>query len=176
MNTQQFFIRRTIGFIIVLALAGLVFWVFKPQLADQQQPADGWKTSTNPQGVTFRYPEKLTTNYISTVDWPPQIAVTSGPFTCTEAGQETARAGKTEKRMVDNRIYCVTKVTEGAAGSIYTQYSYITTTGNNKLVNLTFSLRFVQCGNYDAPKKTECEGERETFDIDSVVDRIVKTI
>ena len=77
--------------------------------------------------------------------------------------------------MVDNRTYCVTKVSEGAAGSIYTQYAYAFPK-NSKVVILTFSLRFPQCGNYSEPEKNECEGERETFDVDSIIDRIAQTL
>ncbi len=64
----------------------------------------------------------------------------------------------------------------GAAGSIYTQYSYVTATDNNKLLNLSFTLRFVQCANYEDPQKTACEKGRGTFDIDSIIDRIVGSI
>lgn len=165
---------RAIGFILVLLIAGGAYWFWKSDQPKATEP--GWKTTSNAQGITFQYPEKLSTTYITATDWPPLVAVTASPFTCTEAGQETARAGKTEKRRVGTRDYCVTTVAEGAAGSVYRQYSYVTATGNNKLVNLTFSVRFVQCANYDNPQKTQCEGERETFDLDSVVDRIVNTI
>lgn len=157
-----------------LLLLGISVWLTKSE--PLEQPDDGWKTTTNSQGITFGYPEQLSTTYISVADWPPIVTVTDGPFSCTEAGEEIARAGKTEKLMIDGREYCVTKVSEGAAGSIYTQYSYITPTGNNNAVNLTFTLRFVRCINYDEAQKLQCEEERMTFDIDSVIDRIVKTI
>lgn len=136
---------------------------------------DSWKTYTDDaSGVSFRYPEKLTTEYISIVDWPPKVAAMDGPLTCTEAGVETARAGQTMKRMVDNREYCVTKESEGAAGSIYTNYAYATQK-NDKVLIFTFSLRAVQCANYDDPQKSECEAERGSFDIDSVLDRIAQS-
>jgi hypothetical protein len=174
MNLQRFYIGKAIGTIVVLVIALAVAWFLKSEPA--QQPDDGWKTMTDSHGTTFRYPEQLSTTYIHVQDWPPQVIVADGPFTCTEAGKETERAGRTEKRMVDNRAYCITTLTEGAAGTIYTQYSYITAIGNNKTVNLIFTIRSVQCGNYDEPQKSQCEGERETFDLDSVIDRIVKTI
>lgn len=136
----------------------------------------GWKTQVIQElGLSFKYPEKLTTQYISTVDWPPQVQVVDEKFTCTEAGNEIDRAGKTEKRTVDNRNYCVTRKTEGAAGSIYTQYAYAFAHGNSTVI-FSFTLRSVQCGNYDEPKKTECEHEHESFDLDSVVDKMAQSI
>jgi hypothetical protein len=135
-----------------------------------------WQAMTDIEtGVTFRYPEQLLTEYIHTYDWPPKAQVLSEVFTCTEAGAETDRAGQTEKRMVDHREYCVTKITEGAAGSTYTQYAYAFPK-DNKVVIFTFSLRLVQCGNYDEPQKTACENERTAFDMDGVVDRMAQSI
>ena len=117
----------------------------------------------------------LTTEYIHTVDWPPRVAVVNMPFTCTEAGLETDRAGRTERRMVDNRVYCVTAESEGAAGSIYTNYAYATKK-NRTVYIFTFSVRSVQCANYDEPNKTSCEHERETFYLDGIVDKMAQSL
>lgn len=144
---------------------------------------DLWKATTS-NGITFQYPETLLTTYINTQDWPPQVQVLNEPFNCTEAGSETARAGKTEKRLVDDREYCRTSIVEGAAGSIYTQYAYafpLYSTGSTqadrkRTVILTFTIRATQCDNYDEAERKACEGERETFDLDSVVDRMARSI
>jgi hypothetical protein len=108
-------------------------------------------------------------NYISTVDWPPAVTIKNGSYTCTQAGDENARAGRTEERTIDGQKYCVTVVTEGAAGSIYNQYAYLTEAGNNQLKISTFSIRLVQCGNYPEPKMTECQNERDSFNVDEYV-------
>lgn len=141
-----------------------------------------WKTTTN-RGVTFQYPEALLTTYIHTEDWPPHIQILNDPFPCTEAGLETARAGKTEKRLVDGREYCRTSIVEGAAGSIYTQYAYAfplnsigSTQTNRKTVIFTFTTRATQCGNYGEAERKVCEEERQTFDIDGIVDRMARTL
>ncbi len=143
---------------------------------------DLWKTATS-DGITFQYPETLLTEYTHTVDWPPQVQVLNEPFSCAEAGSEIARAGQTVKRMVDNRTYCVTKKSEGVAGSIYTNYAYAfplystgSTQADRKTIIFTFSLRAVQCANYDDPQKTACENERSAFDLDSTVDRMARSI
>jgi hypothetical protein len=68
---------------------------------------------------------------------------------------------------IGGREYCVTKVSDGAAGSTYTQYAYATAEGNDKTKIFTFTLRFVQCMNYDDPEQAECLSERDTFYPDS---------
>lgn len=143
-----------------------------------------WKTSTDDEkGVSFQYPESLGDKYTGTVDWPPLIQILNEPFTCTEAGSEIGRAGKTEKRLVDNRFYCLTKITEGAAGSVYTQHAYafpVNSTGfsqgGGQTAIFTFSTRRVQCDNYDEPEKTECKNLQTAFDLDGVIDRVAQTL
>lgn len=125
--------------------------------------------------VTFNYPKDLPTKYIHTVDWPPVVQASDGEFTCTNAGTPEQRAGRTEKRTIDGREYCVTEVSEGAAGSIYIQYAYMTEI-ENKNVFVRFTTRAVQCENYDDPEKTECKNERNSFNIDQVVAEIVQSV
>ena len=146
-----------------------------PSHTDSAVP-DEWRMYEDiTNGAVFRYPPGLTTRFISALDWPPELQILNEPFSCTEAGSEIARAGRTEKRMVDNRTYCVTKISEGAAGSIYTQYAYAFPKNEGSAI-FTFSLRSVQCANYDEPAKRECENERTSFDMDGVVDRIAQTL
>ena len=135
-----------------------------------------WKNFTDTiQGVTFEYPVQIPTKYIRSVDWPPKVRVLNSNFTCANAGSLITPAGKTESRTIAGNTYCVTEESEGAAGSVYTQYAYLATK-NNKVVSLTFTLQAVQCDNYDGPQKTACKNERSTFDIDSLVDRIFSTM
>jgi hypothetical protein len=47
---------------------------------------------------------------------------------------------------------------------------------DNKLVKLEFTLAYPQCDNYDDPKKTECEKERGTFDLDGMVNQIARSV
>lgn len=144
---------------------------------DDPAPAvdDDWEQFSDPaRGIAFSYPRDLGTEYIRTVDWPPQVLVEDGPFTCVEAGVEIARAGRTEPRTIGGRDYCVTRVVEGAAGSIYTQYAYATPAEGSVMV-LTFTLRAVQCGNYDEPRRNECVRERAAFSMDPVVDAIARS-
>jgi hypothetical protein len=81
----------------------------------------------------------------------------------------------TSQRLVDNRIYCVNVKNEGAAGSVYSSYVY-TTPRRGKLVLVSFVLRYPNCGNYDEEQNQACTSEREAFDLDATVDRIVQTV
>ncbi len=128
---------------------------------------EGWMTAKDSiNSISFQYPKELQATYIHTVDWPPKAAISNAVFTCNNAGLVT---------IINGQQYCITKVSEGAAGSTYTNYSYVTQE-DGKLVTLTFSLRFPQCGNYNDPQKTACENERTAFSLDSVVDRIFGTM
>lgn len=135
---------------------------------------EDWKAVTDTAtGITLRYPETIGTTYIHTVDWPPKIQVIDEAFSCTEAGQETERAGETTRAIINGREYCVTRIAEGAAGSIYTQYAYGTEL-QGEMLFLTFALRASQCGNYDEPQRSACETERTTFDVDALVAKITE--
>ncbi len=135
-----------------------------------------WKKLTDSkQGVSFTYPESLLTTYIHPVDWPPQVNILNETYSCTEGGTEIARAGQTSKRLVNNREYCVTKESEGAAGSTYTNYAYAFPK-DTKTIIFTFTTRATQCANYDEPNKTACEKEREAFDLDGVVDKMAQSL
>lgn len=135
-----------------------------------------WKAAVDASAhASFQYPPTIPTKYISLVDWPPKIQVVHEPFACTQAGSQTARAGKTEQKIINGITYCVTTESEGAAGSVYTQYAYAWYKGDATVI-LTFSLRFVQCANYDQPKQQECQAERDTFTPDTILDQIAQTV
>ncbi|MFA6256726.1 MAG: hypothetical protein WCT29_00235 [Candidatus Paceibacterota bacterium] len=114
-------------------------------------------------------PLELYTKYVTAVDWPPFVRTEDEAFTCTEAGTPTERAGGTELKTINGRTYCVTEVTEGAAGSTYTQYAYAFPKDNKTMI-ATFSLKFVQCANYDEPERSDCAGEQAGFNVDILAD------
>lgn len=130
-----------------------------------------WQTFRDAgRGITFRYPEKFPTSYIEAYDWPPQVQVTEGPFSCTEAGDEEGRAGRTEARMIKGRNFCVTEVIGAAAGSRYTQYAYAFEK-DGKVPILTFTVRAPECGNYaETSEMALCESERQAFNVDAMMD------
>ena len=141
-------------------------------------PVD-WISSHNDQGITFRHPSKMPTKYISSQTWPPKISVsTTTPdavLDCPTAASTDSRQDWAAKRTIITRTYCIKATSEGAAGSVYTDYTY-TTLNASRLVTVSFTLRSPQCLNYDNPKQAECAQERTKFDLDSLVDQIVGTI
>ncbi|HEY0964796.1 MAG TPA: hypothetical protein VGE31_03290 [Candidatus Paceibacterota bacterium] len=132
-------------------------------------------TNSAPQSATFKYPEELPTTYITGMDWPPEIFLNTEGYGCTPAGAVTDRAGKTEEKTINGRSYCVTTLEEGAAGSVYRQYAYMTEKEGTSFV-LTLSTRSVQCGNFDAAERVACEEEQRTFDLDNLVDQMAETV
>lgn len=135
-----------------------------------------WTTITNDQGITFQYPKELLAKYVSVTGWPPVITIENGTYSCKITPQEVSSISDiTSQRMVDNRIYCINVKNEGAAGSVYSSYTY-TAARNNELVKVSFTLQYPNCNNYDEEQRKACTSEREAFDIDSTVDRIVQTV
>ncbi|MFA6106669.1 MAG: hypothetical protein WC745_03280 [Patescibacteria group bacterium] len=135
-----------------------------------------WTTTTDARGVTFQYPKELLAKYVSVVEWPPVIKIETGTYSCQATPQEiSSMSDITSERLVDNRTYCVNVKNEGAAGSVYSSYIY-TTAKNGKLVNVSFTLQYPNCNNYDEGQSQACTSEREAFDIDSTVDRIVQSV
>ncbi|HBK35280.1 MAG: hypothetical protein UU08_C0009G0034 [Candidatus Uhrbacteria bacterium GW2011_GWE2_40_58] len=135
-----------------------------------------WTTTTNDEGVTYQYPKELLAKYISVVDWPPIVKIETGTYSCKTTPQEMGSISDiTSQRLVDDRTYCVNVKHEGAAGSVYSSYTY-TTTKSDDLVKVSFTLQYPNCINYDEAQSKTCINERETFDLDSTIDRIVQTI
>ncbi|MDP2734951.1 MAG: hypothetical protein Q8P12_01960 [bacterium] len=139
-------------------------------------PGEGgeWRTFRNDEeGIEFEYPESLKAAYIYPVDWPPQVVVMDEPYSCPQAGFETP--GSTEEQIIGGRAYCVTETREGAAGSVYASFAYVTNK-DERAVAFVFTLREVQCGNYGDPERTECEAERESFEVGGILDRMAQSL
>jgi len=137
---------------------------------------DLWKTFIDEkQGIEFKYPEKLLADYVSALEWPPKVTLATGTFSCVETLGASSLPARTLKRTVDNRVYCLEAMSEGAAGSVYTNYTY-TTQKDDKVITVKFILRYPQCDNYDDPAKTNCKNERTSFDLDGIINRIVVSI
>jgi len=127
------------------------------------------------QNISFSYPKSFTTNYMSVVAWPPKVTVSDKAYNCPVTDATSSLPNRISERRVDDRTYCVTAISEGAAGSVFTEYTY-SASRDGKLINIGFTLRYPQCYNYDEPEKSACEGERETFDLDSVIDKIAQSV
>lgn len=165
-----------IGGIVILLLVG-AYAATQRQMPGSPAPVvnSEWDTYADSLGTTFQYPKDFGTTYVEPVDWPPLVQFVDGPFSCVEAGDAEERAGRSERRVIDSRVYCVTEVIGAAAGSIYTQYAYATEK-NGKVAILTFSTRKPQCANYESPQKEACEREQAQFSVDDITDRVMQTL
>ncbi len=144
--------------IIIAVIAGVVAWQkFK--------------------GATFEYPEQLQTKYIRPQEWPPKLQVLDdAKFSCEQGGLGiNGRPGMTIQKKINNIVYCIDSVSKGTAGTFYTDYTY-TFLKDSKLIKLSFTLAYPQCDNYDDPQKTECEQERQTFDLDTLISHIAESV
>lgn len=174
---------RTVDFIKTLNAVALIALTLgagctptAPNPPTPNIPSD-WQTQTDPQsGLSFSYPTTLNKLYIREIDWPPQIQMLNAAFQCNPTESSTTPPGSvTETRVINDRTFCVTTAAEGAAGSTYTQYTYAFAKAEATAA-LTFTLRTPQCLNYPEPQQTACVGEQQDFDIDALVDSIIKTL
>lgn len=135
-----------------------------------------WSTFVDvAQGFEFSYPSKLEKKYISTAVWPPKMVATTGTFECTVSKSENGRPETTSTRVIGTRSYCVSVESEGAAGSVYDDYTY-TTQKDGKILSVNFSLRFPQCLNYDEPNQTACIDEQRSFNVDNLANRMIESV
>jgi len=128
----------------------------------------------------------LNTEYIASQDWkviivneeekyPPKFKITEGQIDYKKTSSKSGLLFITVKRRIDGRIYCIESASEGAAGTIYTQYTY-STIKSGSLIMVSCVIRYPQCMNYSEPYRTECANERETFDLDKIIGYIIKNL
>lgn len=111
--------------------------------------------------------QSLTTGeYMSVVNWPPQVQMIDTQYSCEEGDAEA------REETINNRKYCVTTVEEAAAGGLYTQHTY-TTDMNGRTLLLTFSTRLNHCANLEPEKRLACEAEQKAFDPRPYIDDLV---
>jgi hypothetical protein len=163
--------------ILCVCVILLFLYVFYPA---HKTSVDQESASVGQVGINqIKFPN-LNTKYIQAVEWPPKITVSNQPFSCVtdnqnQSGSTTGSTTKQGAQMVEmnmgNNRYCITTESEGAAGSTYITYTYnFSPIQNNKTTySLNFTLREVQCLNYDNPQQTECLNERQHFNVNTLV-------
>lgn len=155
-------------FLVLLLLGLIVMKTFKAPVAvtsDQGSLAQDFGAPVLVSGINAEY--------ISAVNWPPQVASSSIEFSCEVTPEEGSGAKRVSRKILEDREYCVTAMSEGAAGSVYTDYNY-TTKVAGELLSFNFTLRYPSCLNYDNPAQSVCQKERESFNLDAVVSEFVK--
>ena len=128
----------------------------------------------------------LNNEYIGSQNWrvkivneeekyPTKFKITQGQIDCKETSSDSGLPTRTIKKSIDGRVYCIESASEGAVGSIYTQYAY-STIEKGSLITVNCVIRYPQCINYSEPHRTECANERERFDLDKIIGYIVKNL
>lgn len=155
-----------------------------PSCEFAQCPTDGipvldissWKmVRDTKQHISYAYPETLPSAYVHVQVWPPQPTVSLRSYTCTSGGAEISEQGRVQEKTIGGRPVCVNIASEGAAGSIYTTYTYVFQLGA-KIVQLSSVVRTVQCDNYDNPQNTACKKEQAGFDFETILEGVVKSV
>jgi hypothetical protein len=150
-------------------------WLISGMAVTAGGQSASWK-DYQAEGFSFRYPEQLPVQYVSTYAWPPTIKVIPGTFACATTPLEVSSLSRVvTQEVLGGMIYCIDVKHEGAAGSIYAVYDY-TVPKNGRLVTVNFTLRYPSCGAYNEAENQACTLERETFDLNGLVNSIVQSI
>lgn len=126
--------------------------------------------------LSFVVPDTSTWQYSSFQDWHFTAKKVDSEFVlmCEETDQKSSLPFRRKMINISNRDYCVEAMSEGAAGSVYTEYLYSTLI-NDSLVNVEVTVRDVNCSNYDEDQILECQKEREEFNLDIIIDSSIKS-
>jgi hypothetical protein len=182
MKTKTLFILFII--FIVITSVGLYYWrELSLEKNKQLEELNDW--SQNPPSFDFPDERLPDAKYISSQDWKVEIynkeddlplgfKIVAGEVDCEETLLESSFPERVQKKIINNKLYCIRAFSEGAAGSVFTEYDYATVINDN-LVVISFVARYPQCPNYPDPQRLECEQERETFNLDLVVDQIIQS-
>ena len=127
-----------------------------------------------PKEIVFEEIKPIDTKYISEQLWPPVITISeASELVCNETPMESSVSQeRVYRENIDGQEYCISALSQGAAGSVYTEYSY-STIKFDKLITLDFTLRFTQCYNYPEEQQKECTRERESFNPSNLVNEII---
>ena len=127
-----------------------------------------------PKEIVFEQIKAIDTKYISEQTWPPIITISeASELVCNETPMESSVSQeRVYRENIDGQEYCISALSQGAAGSVYTEYSY-STIKFDKLITLDFTLRFTQCYNYPEEQQKECTRERESFNPSNLVNEII---
>lgn len=166
--------KKTIFQVVLLIIIITVVtygFMDKPQaVAPTQQEVTENQTPTNPSGAP--YDTALTTTYITSDIWPPVVNQIPGTFSCQAVTGGVL--GTTEQKIIEGVVYCVSTMSDGAAGSVYTTYVYERAVHPDMLARVMFTLKATQCMNYDQPKQGECLAERDAFNVDILAHHLIE--
>jgi hypothetical protein len=187
-------ISTTLGILIILlvvvALGGGIYtWQQRNFSNETTEPVpnefEGWQTYTNSQyGFEFKYPENFGANVWRPFFWPPTTTVVSinedpvakgcPDFPISALGTPGATQELAKINNIDWTLY---KAADGAAGSSYNSYCYVTKKDQNYYV-ISFVIRTTNgCGQNCGPYcGTQYEQECLSFSLLKDVETPIKNI
>ena len=139
---------------------------------------------TDPSKIKTDLPASFKADYISFRNYSSGIYkaeeyprleswVENGGIECDETAPESSQPLRISKRNISGRTYCIGASSEGAAGSVYTQYAY-TTVIEGKVYVIKFLVQYPNCDNYPEAENIRCKSERESFNLDILVDNEIE--
>jgi hypothetical protein len=181
-------ISTLVGIIIIIVVAVVIFGgVFAYQYFSTKfqltvPPTAGWDTYTDSvANITFRYPAKLNSDYISLQQKPiviitplggssivkvaPQGNATIYADSCYSANPTNPAEKSYSQFSAGNMHFCVSSTNEVAAGTFYNTY-YYTTLKNGDYYTLEFVISEVDCGVYGGagdPKYQACTNDDNNY-------------
>ena len=133
-----------------------------------------WQDFTQ-NNVSFKAPKEITgLEFVRLNSWPPKVTIEGGNFTCSLPTSTLQM--QNEQTMIAGKRFCKSIVSEGAAGSTYTTYTYTTAFNPEQVVKVEFVVQYPQCLNYDSPQSESCTQEEKDFDLENIVGGIVNSI
>jgi len=110
----------------------------------------------------------------------PGLSVVGGEIDCEETDpypslENLTTEVITSKKEINGKKYCVMHSIEGAAGSVFTQNAYTAVIDDNVYL-INFVARYNNCGNYPEEQLAECTRERESFNLDLLVDEEIEKL
>jgi hypothetical protein len=150
--------------------------------AIMKDETDDWQTYTSEEdGVEFKYPENFSANVWRPHFWPPKLTVVSTSEDPVAKGCQdfpSGIQGATENEIKINNInFILYKASEGAAGSSYNSYCYVTEKDQNYYV-ISFVIKTTNgCGqNCSVYCYTQYEEECLNFDGNKEVEEPISQI
>jgi hypothetical protein len=138
-----------------------------------QPPPTGLKTVTDDkQGITYSYPNYL--YELSTGEFAPKVTISKAKIVC-HVGYSNGI--ETTEQTINNKKYCVSVESDGAAGTMYSNYTYTTSLGD-KIEKLTFVIRTTNCDVYgDAGADYDnCIKDNASFNANDVANQILSSV
>jgi len=126
----------------------------------------------------YLFPQTPNTQYLSLYNFSVKIEKISdttgkellneGELICEESDPLLSTNNRTKIIKKEDKNYCLKAFSEGAAGSIYTEYelSYLK---DENLYTLSYLAVFPQCYNYPEEQMLECQEERENFFLEDYI-------